>query len=238
MIRLQKYLASSGVSSRRAAERLISDGHVRVNGTVVTEMGVKVDELTADIRIDGKRVRQETVKYYIAYNKPIGEVTTASDPQGRDTVMDRFRDFPVRLFPVGRLDYDSEGLLLLTNDGEMMNNTLHPSREIRKTYLARVCGFVSDDEIRRLTHGIMLDGRITSPARVRRLRSDDFATMLLVAIHEGRYRQVRRMFETTGHRILNLKRVGFGPVLLGDLPRGHWRMLTNDEIKRLGAASK
>ena len=149
-MRLQKYLASCGVASRRAAEKMITEGRISVNGTVVTELGTQVDENADTVQVDGETVRPEAEKHYIAYNKPVGEVTTASDPEGRDTVMDRFRDYPVRLFPVGRLDYDSEGLLLLTNDGDLMNRLLHPSFEIKKSYLTRVSNFVTDEEIRSL----------------------------------------------------------------------------------------
>ena len=132
MMRLQKYLALSGVASRRTSEKLIAEGHVMVNGRKITEMGVQIDENHDCVFVDGKPVHIETEKHYLAYNKPIGEVTTSSDPEGRDTVMDKFRDYPVRLFPVGRLDYDSEGLILLTNDGEMMQHLLHPSHEVPK----------------------------------------------------------------------------------------------------------
>lgn len=232
-MRLQKYLARSGVASRRNSEKLIADGHVTVNGHVITEMGVQVEE-TDVVTVDGKQVTIQEEKHYIAYYKPIGEVTTVSDPEGRATVMDKFRDYPVRLYPVGRLDYDSEGLILLTNDGDMMNNMLHPSREVDKTYLARVSNQVSDESIRRLRAGVKLDdGRMTSPAKVRFLKQEAFATVLLVTIHEGRYRQVRRMFEAIGHEVVQLKRVGFGPIMLGDLPRGSWRRLSDAEVKKL-----
>ena len=233
MMRLQKYLALSGVASRRASEKLIADGHVTVNGIVVTEMGVQVDETADRIAVDGAPVQLEEEKHYLAYNKPVGEVTTVSDPEGRATVMDKFRDYPVRLYPVGRLDFDSEGLLLLTNDGDMMNSLLHPSHEVNKTYLAKVSNRVEEDSIRRLRAGVQLDGRLTSPASVRVVRYDAFDTVLLVSIHEGRYRQVRRMFEAVGHQVVQLKRVGFGPIQLGNLPRGQWRRLTDAEIRRL-----
>ena len=232
-MRLQKYLASCGVASRRAAEKMITDGRISVNGTVVTELGTQVDEFSDTVQVDGEIVRPETEKHYIAYNKPVGEVTTASDPEGRDTVMDRFRDYPVRLFPVGRLDYDSEGLLLLTNDGDLMNRLLHPSFEIKKSYLTRVSNFVTDEEIRTLRKGVMIDGRLTSPAEVRMIRHDAFSTDLLVTIHEGRNRQVRKMVEAVGHQVVRLKRVRFGPVELGDLPTGMWRKLTDAEIAKL-----
>ena len=233
MMRLQKFLALSGVASRRNAEKLIADGHVSVNGLKVTEMGVQVDETADTVEVDGSRVSIQEEKYYIAYNKPVGEVTTVSDPEGRATVMDKFRTFPVRLYPVGRLDYDSEGLLLLTNDGEMMNHVLHPSREVSKVYLTKVSNQVSDEEIKNLRRGVMIDGKMTSPATVRLIRRETFDTVLLISIHEGRNRQVRKMVESIGHRVVSLKRVEFGPVSLGDLPSGKWRRLSEAEIRRL-----
>ena len=233
MMRLQKYLALSGVASRRNSEKLIAQGHVAVNGVVITEMGVQVDETADKITVDGALIHLEEEKHYIAYYKPVGEVTTVSDPEGRATVMDKFRDYPVRLYPVGRLDFDSEGLLLLTNDGDMMNSLLHPSHEVNKTYLAKVSNRVEEESIRRLRAGVQLDGRLTSPAQVQLVRYEAFDTILLVTIHEGRYRQVRRMFEAVGHQVVQLKRVGFGPIQLGDLPRGTWRSLTPNEIRKL-----
>ncbi len=234
MMRLQKYLALSGVASRRNSEKLIAEGQVAVNGKVVTEMGVQVDELTDKVTVGGKLVQLETEKHYLAYNKPIGEVTTVSDPEGRPTVMDHFRDYPVRLYPVGRLDYDSEGMLLLTNDGDLMNNLLHPSREVEKAYLVKVSNQVSEDTLRRLRTGVTLDdGRMTSPAMVRLVRHEAFCSVVLVTIHEGRNRQVRRMFSAVGHEVVALKRIGFAGILLHDLPRGQWRRLTDVEVRKL-----
>ena len=234
MMRLQKYLALSGVASRRNAEKMIADGRVAVNGTVITEMGVQVDELHDKVTVDGNLCRLEEEKHYLAYNKPIGEVTTVTDPEGRATVMDKFRDYPVRLYPVGRLDYDSEGLILLTNDGDLMNNLLHPSREVEKQYLVKVSNHVTDEEIRRLRAGVQLDdGRMTSPADVHLVRYETFASVLLVSIHEGRNRQVRRMFSAIGHEVVSLKRVGFATIKLHDLPRGQWRRLTDVEVRKL-----
>ena len=233
MMRLQKYMALCGVASRRASEEMIAAGHVCVNGRTVTEMGVQVDEERDRVTVDGAPIRLEEEKHYLAYYKPVGEVTTVSDPEGRATVMDKFRDYPVRLYPVGRLDYDSEGLLLLTNDGDMMNSLLHPSHEVNKTYLARVSSRLEDESVRRLRQGVTLDGRLTSPAQVRVVRYETFDTVVLVTIHEGRYRQVRRMFEAMGHQVVSLRRVGFGPIQLGDLPRGQWRRLTDAEVRRL-----
>ena len=234
-MRLQKYLASCGVASRRNAEKMIADGRIAVNGVTVTEPGTQVDELADTVTVDGEIVCPEAEKYYIAYNKPVGEISSVRDPEGRATVLDRFRDFPVRLFPVGRLDYDSEGLLLLTNDGDLMNRLLHPSFEIPKSYLTRVSNAVTDEEIRTLRKGVMIDGRMTSPAEVRLIRHDAFSTELLITIHEGRNRQVRKMIAAIGRQVVRLKRVRFGPVLLGDLPSGMWRKLTDEEIAKLKA---
>ena len=233
LIRLQKYLAICGAASRRASEKLISEGHVQVNGITVREMGIQIDESKDQVALDGRVLRPESRKHYLAYNKPIGEVTTVSDPEGRATVMDKFRDYPVRLFPVGRLDYDSEGLLLLTNDGDMMNRLLHPSHEVDKVYWIKVSNQVTDEEIRHLKRGVLIDGRLTSPAQVRLIRRETFDTVLLITIHEGRNRQVRKMIDAIGHQVVHLKRVGFGPVSLGDLPSGFWRPLTDAELQKL-----
>ena len=235
MIRLQKYMALCGVSSRRAAEKMIAEGRVSVNGDVVTEMGTKVDEYADEVRVDGEVITPEAEKHYLAYNKPVGEVTTVSDPEGRATVMDRFEGYPVRLLPVGRLDYDSDGLLLLTNDGELMNRLLHPSREIDKAYLAKVSNNLTEEDLVRLARGVIVNGKMTSPAKVRLIRRDTFSTTILVTIHEGRNRQVRKMVEAVGHQVVSLRRVGFGPILLGDLPSGCWRRLTDEEVRKLKA---
>ena len=167
------------------------------------------------------------------YHKPAGEVTTARDPEGRRCVLDHFRDYPVRLYPVGRLDYDSEGLLLLTNDGALTERLLHPSHQVDKTYLARVTGKVSPETLRMLRQGVPLDERKTAPAKARIVKEETFATVVLVTIHEGRNRQVRRMFEAAGHQVLQLRRVRFGPLELGGLRRGQWRDLTAEEVRRL-----
>ena len=232
MMRLQKYLAICGVASRRTAEKMIADGRVSVDGEVISEMGVQV-EIGQDIRVDGKLVTPEPAKYYIMYHKPAGEVTTASDPEGRATVLDKFRDFPARLYPVGRLDYDSEGLLLLTNDGDLTEHMLHPSREVEKVYLARVSNEMTIEEARRLENGVMVDGRKTARARVKILGARNLYTDILVTIHEGRNRQVRKMVEQVGHQVVMLRRIRFGPLKLEDLPRGMWRELTQEEVSEL-----
>ena len=233
MIRLQKYLAQCGIASRRASEKIIAEGRVTVNGTVVMEMGTTVDENLDRVCVDGIPVVPESEKHYIAYYKPIGEVTTVADPEGRSTVMDKFRDYPVRLFPVGRLDYDSEGLLLLTNDGELMNHLLHPSHEVQKVYWTKVSNQVSEEEIQRLRRGVMIDDQMTSPADVRLIRREAFDTILLISIHEGKNRQVRKMISAINHQVVHLKRVRFGPVSLDDLPSGQWRKLTEEEVRKL-----
>ncbi len=233
MMRLQKYLAQCGVASRRASEKMIADGQVSVNGMTITEMGFLVHESEDTVCVNGQVVTPEEEKHYLAYNKPFGEVTTVSDPEGRPVVMDHFRDYPVRLFPVGRLDFDSEGLLLLTNDGEMMNHLLHPSHEVKKVYWTRVSNQVSEDEIRQLKRGVYIDGKLTSPALVRLIRYEAFSTVLLISIHEGRNRQVRKMISAIGHQVVSLRRVEFGPIALGDLPAGRWRMLTEEEVAKL-----
>ena len=232
-MRLQKFLASCGVASRRTAEKMIADGRIAVNGRIITEPGTQVDGVADVVCVDGRQVHPEAEKHYIAYNKPAGEVTTVYDPEGRPAVLDRFRDYPVRLFPVGRLDYDSEGLLLLTNDGDLMNRLLHPSFEIPKSYLTRASNRITEEEIRMLRKGVLIDGRMTSPAEVRLIRNDAFSTDLLITIHEGRNRQVRKMIAAIGHQVVRLKRVRFGPVLLGELPSGMWRKLTDEEIAKL-----
>jgi 23S rRNA pseudouridine2605 synthase len=232
-MRLQKYLAGCGIASRRNAEKMILEGRVSVNGQVIQTLGTQVDEAADIVQVDGITIHPEEEKHYLAYNKPVGEVTTVSDPEGRATVMDRFRDYPVRLFPVGRLDYDSEGLLLLTNDGELMNQLLHPSFEIPKSYLTKVSNNVTEDEIKMLRKGVIIEGKMTSPASVRLIRHDTFSTDLLITIHEGRNRQVRRMIAAIGHQVVRLKRIRFGPVYLNDLPSGMWRKLTAEEIEKL-----
>ena len=232
-MRLQKYLAQCGVASRRHAEKMIADGLVQVNGQTVTEMGVQVEESDI-VCVRGERVLPEADKRYILYHKPMGEVTTASDERGRDTVMDHFRDFPVRLYPVGRLDYDSEGLLLLTNDGDLAAHLTHPSHEVDKTYLARVSLHLTPEEIHRLRTGVTLkDGFCTSPAKVRVIREETFASAVLITIHEGHNRQVRQMMEAVGHKVLLLRRVKFGPIDLKGVERGAWRDLTPEEVRRL-----
>ena len=235
-MRLQKYMAMCGVAARRKCEEIIASGRVAVNGEIVSQMGAQVEEGDR-VTVDGQLITPEERKRYILYHKPAGEVTTVSDDKGRETVMDRFAGMDVRLYPVGRLDYDSEGLLLLTNDGELAQRLTHPSCEVDKTYLARVTGNPSGEALERLRRGVFMEGdeRRTYPADVRVVLDESLYSDVLVTIHEGRNRQVRRMFDAVGHRVLLLRRVRFGPLELGALRRGEWRELTEEEIARLKA---
>lgn len=240
-IRLQKILSSAGVASRRAAEGLILQGRVTVNGQTVRELGTKADPQTDDVRVDGRPVKPVAHHIYILLNKPRGYVTTRSDPEGRATVIDLLEGIREYVYPVGRLDYDSEGLLLLTNDGELSARLTHPRHEVPREYQARVRGVPDDRDIKRLSSGVVLDGRRTSPAEVRLVDTGvgehrDQA-LLSITLHEGRTRQVRRMFEEVGHPVVRLRRVRFGPLVDPDLRPGMFRLLTAAELRRLRAAA-
>ena len=232
MMRLQKFLALSGVASRRNSEKLIADGHVAVNGKVITEMGVQVDESADVVTVDGKVCKIQEEKHYLAYNKPMGEVTTVADPEGRPTVMDKFRDYPVRLYPVGRLDYDSEGLLLLTNDGELTHRLLSPRYHVDKRYLARVDGDLSPADVSAFGAGMTLpDGLVCLPAGLELLPQP---RTCIVTLREGKFHQVKRMLAACGAPVLYLKRLSMGPLTLpDDLPPGAYRLLTDEEISAL-----
>ena len=215
-IRLQKILSGAGVASRRVAERMMVDRRVTVNGEVVTELGTRADPETDDIRVDGRRVRGRAAPRYLLINKPRGYVTTRSDPQGRRTVLDLIPKVREYVYPVGRLDYDSEGLLLLTNDGDLAQALIHPSHEFPRVYEAVVRGVPSAAALRRLAQGVTLEGRRTAPATVRllggrRVRQQDQARVE-VTLNEGRNRQVRRMFDAVGHPVMRLRRVQIGPL--------------------------
>ncbi len=231
--RIQKIIAAAGIMSRRAAEQLILDGRVRVNGKVVTEMGVKADPDKDHIKVDGKLINPKQPPTYVMLNKPAGYVTTMSDPEGRQTVSDLLKGIKVRVYPVGRLDYDTEGLLLLTNDGDFAHLVTHPSHELPKTYLAKVKGVLTDRDVENLEEGVFLQDGKTAPARVRKLRKEETNSWVEITIHEGRKRQVRRMIDHTGHSVIKLKRTRVGNLELGDLALGTYRYLTADEVKAL-----
>lgn len=233
-MRLQKYMAMCGVAARRKCEEMIAQGRVSVNGVVRDVPGTTVEPGDV-VMLDGEVIRPEEQKVVILYHKPAGEVCTVTDDRDRETVMDHFRDLPERVYPIGRLDYDTEGVLLLTNDGALAQKLTHPSSEVDKVYLARISGRLSPEEVRRLRTGVLMEGeeRMTWPARVRIVREGDIYSDVIVIIHEGRNRQVRRMIAAVGHQVVLLRRVRFGPVDLGSLQRGEWRYLTEEETEKL-----
>jgi 23S rRNA pseudouridine2605 synthase len=233
--RLQKILANAGIASRRAAEELITAGRVAVNGAIVTELGTKADPERDRITLDGKPVKAETARVYILLNKPVGYVTTLKDPQGRPVVTSLLKGVNERVYPVGRLDYNTEGLLLLTNDGELANRLMHPRHEVEKEYLVRVRGAVAPEQLRHLAAGVELEEGMTAPAAVKVARESENNTWLSITIHEGRYRQVRRMCEAVSLSVVRLKRSRYGSLEAGDLKPGEYRPLTPQEVAGLRA---
>lgn len=229
---MQKILSAAGVCSRREAEAMILEGNVRVNGKTVTELGAKADPDKDVIKVGNRRIITGVDKVYLMLNKPSGYVSTLKDPQNRRTVIELLGKSR-RVYPVGRLDYDSEGLLLLTNDGEFANAVTHPSREIEKTYMAKVKGVMTDGEMSKLATGVRLEDGMTAPAKVRKHKLTDTNSWVEITIHEGRNRQVRRMCEAIGHPVLKLKRTKIGTVTLRGLPPGQYRELTPGEIRAL-----
>lgn len=238
LLRLQKYIASCGVASRRAAEEMILAGRVRVNQKTISELGTKVDPDRDRVYVDGKPIRPDAKKYYIMLNKPVGYITTAKDQFDRKTVLDLVQDLDVRLYPVGRLDYDSEGLIFLTNDGDFTYFLTHPGNGVKKKYQVVVSGMVDIDTVWRLRKGVELDGRMTAPARVEITKQQERTTELTFVIGEGRNRQIRRMCETVGHEVIRLRRIAVGNVVLGNLPKGKWRHLTPGELQLLTGGEK
>ncbi len=232
-MRLQKYLADCGVASRRKSEELIAQGRVRVNGEIVTQMGSVVEPGKDTITFDGKKVSPEKQKIYIVLNKPAGVVSTCSDDRGRTTVMEYVGDIKERLFPVGRLDFTTEGLLLMTNDGRLANVLTHPKHNVEKKYLAVIDSQISDEEIKKLEEGVTIDGYRTARAVFRVLNKGESRTEMLCVITEGKNRQLRRMFEAVGKNVVYLKRVGVGDIKLGNLKKGAYRRLTGEEIDYL-----
>lgn len=234
-IRLQKALAMAGVASRRHGEELIINGRVKVNGKVVKELGTKVDLSRDKIMVDGQPLPPVESKVYYLLNKPRGYVTTLRDERGRKTVMDLLEGVEQRVYPVGRLDYDSEGLLLLTNDGELTQALTHPKHKVKKTYRVRVAGIPRPDELEKMARGIELSDGLTAPADVKLVDILEGRALLEISIHEGRNRQVRRMCEHIGQSVVRLRRIRFGPLELGDLKPGEFRPLNVHELKALMA---
>ncbi len=231
--RLQKIISAAGITSRRASETLIQNGQVTVNGVVVTELGSKADPTKDIIAVDGKTLKISAQRLYILLNKPPGYITALKDSQGRPLVTDLLKDVPERVYPVGRLDYNTEGLLLLTNDGEWANRLMHPSHEIEKEYHVRVRGKVIDQQLKRMAEGVELEDGMTAPAVVNLVKSGEQNDWISVAIHEGRNRQVRRMCEAVSLSVVRLKRIRYGNLMLGTLRAGQFRYLTDDEVCEL-----
>ncbi|MFA7636919.1 MAG: pseudouridine synthase [Monoglobales bacterium] len=233
LMRLQKFIAGAGICSRRKAEELIKKGKVKVDGEVVTELGTKIDPDTQSVEVEGRLVCEAGKKYYIMLNKPAGYVTTTADAHAEKTVMDLVTDIKARIYPVGRLDADTEGLLLMTNDGDFANAVIHPSKKHEKVYIAEVKGLPMLETLRILKQGVDTGEYITKPARVELLKGNSKTSTLKIGITEGKKRQVRIMCETVGHPVIALKRVEIGPLSLGNLPKGKWRHLRKEEIDRI-----
>jgi len=231
-MRLQKFLAHAGIASRRASEDIIKQGRVTLNGRTITDMGVSVSESDL-VNVDGKLIENEEEKTYIMLNKPVGYVSTAKDQFDRPTVLDLVKDINKRLYPVGRLDYDTSGLIILTNDGDFTYQLTHPKHEIDKEYEALISGIPSDAEIKRFEDGLQIDDYTTSPAKIIISEKNRNNTLVHITIHEGKNRQVRKMCEAIGHNVLTLKRISVGPIALENLPEGKWRRLSDTELKSL-----
>lgn len=236
--RLQKFLARAGIASRRQAEDYIRQGLIQVNGQVVSEMGQKIDPDKDVVSYKGKEVAVKQELLYILLNKPLNVVTTLKDPQGRKKVTDLLQGIKTRIYPVGRLDYNTEGLLLLTNDGELAYRLTHPKYKVKKTYRVKVQGILSQASVEILRQGVTLDDGPTMPAEVRVISRGRDVTSLEISIHEGRNRQVRRMCEAVGHSVTALKRISFGALELKELKPGEFRFLEEKEITDLKRACR
>ncbi len=242
-MRLQKFLARAGVASRRGSENLMTAGRVEVNGVVTRELGSKVDPLVDVVTVDGKLVELSDNPITLMLHKPAGYITTMSDPYNRPCVADLVpvKEYP-GLFPIGRLDFDTTGILLFSTDGELGNRLLHPRHHVDKTYFAHVDGVIKEVELSKLRQGVALDDGMTLPAEVELIKlsydTTNGSSDVKITIHEGRKRQVRRMFDFVGHPVLELHRSQFGSLTLGDLPEGSWRLLTDEESEKLRHASR
>ena len=231
-MRLNKYIASAGICSRRKADELIENGNVKVNGAVVKTMGWQVEEDDV-VEANGRVIEAVNKKIYVVVNKPLGYITSMQDEKDRDTVADLVADIPQRLFPVGRLDYNTTGLLIMTNDGELTQTLTHPRHEVYKTYVAKVAGVISDSRLAKLRKGVDIEGFVTSPAKVRLVRQMPRHAVVEISIREGKNRQVRKMFAAVGNKVQELHRTAIGEIRLGRLKEGHYRKLTKEEIAYL-----
>ncbi|MEW5900490.1 MAG: pseudouridine synthase [Acidobacteriota bacterium] len=232
-IRLNKFLSQAGAASRREADRLITAGRVEVNKAVVTELGQKIDELHDVVRVDGKIVRKQEKTVYVLLNKPAGYLVTLNDPFRRPTIRGLLPASFGRIFPVGRLDYDSQGLLLLTNDGELAFRLAHPRFGIKRIYLAKVRGEPSEEALSQFEKGVYLEGKKTAPAKAALIARSPKASLLRLELYEGRKREVREMCRAVGHPVLELRRTEFAGLTLGKLRPGEWRLLEPPEVRRL-----
>lgn len=230
--RLQKYMASCGVGSRRTCEEFILSGRVTVNDTLISEMGYKIDSDKDRVYLDNQLIHPCEEKIYIMLNKPRGYVSTVKDERGRKTIIDLI-NIKERIYPIGRLDYDTEGLILLTNDGDIYNRIIHPRGEINKIYIAKIKGIPTEDEIFKFCNGLDIGDYITAPAKLKILKKNKDSSICEITIHEGKNRQIRRMCDKIDHPVITLKRISIANIGLGDLKTGEYRHLTKDEIKYL-----
>jgi 23S rRNA pseudouridine2605 synthase len=236
LVRLQEFMADNGVASRRKSEELISSGKVKVNG-VVASIGDKVDPKKDKVTVSGKRITVDNELVYIMLHKPRGFITTMNDERDRNCVAQLVSDVGKRIYPIGRLDRESEGLLLLTNDGELANAITHPKKHVPKTYRVTVRPSVTDNQLTSLSTGVEIDGKMTMPSEVHILEKQEGRVVLSITIYEGRNRQIRKMCEALGLEVARLKRLSIGPVKLGMLPQGKYRALTDDEVRKLKIAA-
>ncbi|MBE5758602.1 MAG: rRNA pseudouridine synthase [Clostridiales bacterium] len=231
-MRIAKFMAQAGAASRRASEELIREGRVRVNGVVISDLGHEVDPENDSVYLGRKKLTLAENKIYLMFNKPPGCVSTCADEAGRKTVLD-YIDTKERIYPIGRLDFNSEGLLLLTNDGDLSYRLTHPSHEVQKRYFVIIPSAISQQELSALSRGVIIDDKKTAPAKVKVTKSEEAKTELTITIHEGRNRQVRKMFEAIGKKVIFLKRISIGKINLGELKKGKYRPLTEEEIRYL-----
>lgn len=233
MIRLNKFLSQAGIASRREADRMIAEGRVKVNARVVYELGIKVDAARDRVEVNGRKVKREIDLIYVLLNKPPGYLVTLKDPFGRPTVKDLMPLLKKRVFPVGRLDYESQGALLLTNDGELAHRLAHPKYKVLKTYLVKVSGDPQEAALAKLAKGVFIEGKRTAPAKISRLTQRSGQGLLKIEIHEGRKREIRKMCEAVGHPVIELKRTSFAGLQLESLRPGQWRFLKASEVQKL-----
>jgi pseudouridine synthase len=233
LVRLNKFLSQAGAASRREADRMIQEGRIKVNGRVVQKLGEKIEDTGDMVELDGRRVKKEERMAYVLLHKPVGTVVSLKDPFGRPTVRDLLPGLKIRVFPVGRLDADSSGALLLTNDGELAFRLAHPRFEVQKVYLVKVDGVPDDTALDKLRKGIFLEGRKTASAKATIVTRSPKHALVRLEIHEGRKREVKKMFEALGYRVSALRRTHFAGLTLEGLKPGHWRMLEAAEVRKL-----